>query len=392
MADSNGLPASEAEVSVPPDTVQDMAQDASTPYADLKLSGGRFDHGGFPLAGMAELANYQRLLFAVARDLWRQANPGRRLPHHFDDKLNLSMTEFRTGSVVPVLARNASLDIPGPPDYGDLAVAYIEEAFARIVRENELPADISDAAAVAFKKIGSSLDEHELFQFRASSENPVKYSKKLRQRLLGHGSNAESRDGLVVGQIRSLDSFDKKFILRTSSGNDIEGSYADALLFEDLHEAHKLPDSRTLIRLACTYLYDAESGVQRIEDVDSVTPFTIDAARLSERLIALAGLENGWGDGEGQPVSLPTVEFVSKIWQALEAQAIETPAIFPTEEGGLQMEWVTDSAHLQVAVDPEVALEAYFLDTGTGEEEFDEPEGIGKLVEFVGRHSLGGRT
>lgn len=291
-----------------------------------------------------------------------------------------------------MLSRNASLDIPGPPDYGDLAVAYIEEAFARIVSENELPAGISDAAAVAFKKIGSSLDEHELFQFRASSDNPVKYSKKLRQRLLGQGDNAESRDGLVVGQIRSLDSFDKKFVLHTSSGNDVEGSYSDALLFEDLHEAHKLPDSRALIRLVCTYIYDARAGVQRIEDVESVTAFTIEAERVSERLTALAGLENGWGDGEGQPVSLPTIEFVSKIWQALEAQAVETPAIFPTEEGGLQMEWVSNSAHLQVAVDPDVALEAYFLDTATGEEEFDEPDGISKLVEFVGRHSLGGRT
>lgn len=386
------MPASQGEVSVPPDTVQDMAQDVPAPYADLKLSGGRFDHGGFPLAGMAELANYQRLLFEVARDLWRQANPGKRLPRRFDDKLNLSMTEFRAGSVIPVLSRNAPLDIPGSPDYGDQAVRYIEEAFARIVSENELPGGISYAAAVAFKKIGSSLGEHELFQFRASSENPVKYSKKLRQRLLGHDSNAESRDGLIVGQIRSLDSFEKKFVLRIPSGNDIEGSYADAELFEDLHEAHKLPESTTLIRLACTYVYDVEAGVQRIEDVDSVTPFRIEAARLSERLVSLAGLENGWGDGDGQPVSLPTLEFVSKIWQALEAQTTQAPAIFPTEEGGLQMEWVNQTAHLQVAVDPEVALEVYFLDTGTGEEEFDEPDGIDKLVEFVGRHSLGGRN
>ncbi|MNY73710.1 hypothetical protein D3C86_2125630 [compost metagenome] len=56
------------------------------------------------------------------------------------------------------------------------------------------------------------------------------------------------------------------------------------------------------------------------------------------------------------------------------------------------MEWVNQTAHMQVAVDPEVALEVYFLDTVTGEEEFDEPDSIDKLVEFVGRHSLGGRN
>lgn len=392
MADGSEVPLSQAELSAPRDTVKDMADDPTPPYADLKLSGGRFDHGGFPLAGMAELANYQRLLFEVARDLWRREHPGKRLPRYFDDKLNLSMTDFKAGSVIPLLTRNQQLSMSATPDYGDQAVRFIEEAFAQIIRDNEMPAEISDATAIAFKKIGSTLDEHELFQFRASSENPVKYSKKLRRKLLGPEGLAESRDGLLVGRIRSLDAYDRKFVLRTISGDDIDGSYSDSKLFDDFHEALKLPDSTTLIRLSCTYLREGGEHVQKIEDVLSVAPFQVEAAELSERLATLAALEDGWADGDGQPISLPSVEFVSTIWQALQLAKAETPAIFPTEEGGLQMEWVSRTAHLQVGVDPEVALEAYFLDAATGEEDFDEPTGVDSLVEFVGRHSLGGRT
>jgi hypothetical protein len=58
-----------------------------------------------------------------------------------------------------------------------------------------------------------------------------------------------------------------------------------------------------------------------------------------ERLAYLLRLEAGWYDGTGDPPHPEAVQDVMRVLGHLLRESLPMPALFPTVEGGLQMEW-----------------------------------------------------
>ena len=82
----------------------------------------------------------------------------------------------------------------------------------------------------------------------------------------------------------------------------------------------------------------------------------------SARLEELAALKPGWLDGEGLAVSkdaLRTAE--SFLFHVLDAQ-ISRPGVFPTPEGGIQMEWPNGPLELEVIVSNGGAIRVFHED------------------------------
>lgn len=62
-------------------------------FSAMRLRGGRYERRGFPLEALPELARYERLVLDVAKVLWKQSNPDRRVPRGFAEQLQLRLTK-----------------------------------------------------------------------------------------------------------------------------------------------------------------------------------------------------------------------------------------------------------------------------------------------------------
>ncbi|CCQ47184.1 hypothetical protein ARTSIC4J27_3164 [Pseudarthrobacter siccitolerans] len=360
-------------------------------FLDFKLSGGRFEVDGFPLDAMGELANYQRLLFEVAKDLWRSKNPNKKtLPRHFEDQLRLGLKVVRNGSAVPVAVRPRELELQGQPDLLAESKEFINAAFEKIVQDFELPAGLSPDTISAFKAIARDLDSKESYQFRQGTEEAVVYNTRLRRRLLGQLDDAPPKSsGVLVGNIKSLDPFDQTFVLRTAAGGEIPGEYSDVARFEELHEAMNLPTDAAWVRLRCEFSIKhgkRKDRVVRIHDVENFESFDVQKGPLSVELAELASLNPGWLDGDGEIIELPSIEFARDLLGTLQEERLAQPAVFPTEAGGVQLEWLSQQRHIAITVEPDLTIEAFFLDASTDSRELANPVGIAAVRDFVRRH------
>lgn len=371
-------------------TSERVPDDGIVNFLDFALSGGRFEVEGFPLDAMGELANYQRLLFAVAKELWHRKHPDRKaVPKHFEDQFRLGLKVVHEGSAVPVAIRPPELDILGQPDLLTESKEFINAAFEQVVQSFELPSGLSDSTISAFKAVARDLSATESYRFRDGTPEQVIYNTGHRRRLLERLEDAlQTVTGVLVGNIKTLDPYDQTFVLLTAVG-EVGGKFSDASIFEDLHDAMDLPQDATWVRLWCTYEVKQDKGkdrVVRINDVDTFESFDVQKGPLPVDLAELASLNRGWLDGDGAIIELPPIEFARDLLGSLMQEQLVQPAVFPTEEGGVQLEWLSPERHLAITVEPDLVVEAFVLDTSADRRELANPVGIAGVSDFVRRH------
>ncbi|MEI6604820.1 MAG: hypothetical protein WCP35_05895, partial [Verrucomicrobiota bacterium] len=69
---------------------------------------------------------------------------------------------------------------------------------------------------------------------------------------------------------------------------------------------------------------------------DFLRPRLIDVAARCEEL---AQLKDGWLDGEGKAPTKEGLAAFTQAWDGASAEALPLPYLYPTPEGGIQMEW-----------------------------------------------------
>jgi hypothetical protein len=73
-----------------------------------------------------------------------------------------------------------------------------------------------------------------------------------------------------------------------------------------------------------------------------------DAESIERRLDELSKLEHGWLDGYGEVIHPDNIEN-AKLF--IEFAGISEFAIFPTESGGVQLEWVSSNKYMEICFD-----------------------------------------
>lgn len=81
-------------------------------------------------------------------------------------------------------------------------------------------------------------------------------------------------------------------------------------------------------------------------------------ASVTQRLDELTALEPGWLDGSGARVTAAVVDHAKELLAAVTAPDRHTLGVFPTEEGGVSLEWF--DADLQVLTTAEVEPDGTF--------------------------------
>lgn len=353
--------------------------------ADLRFDKGRFTAEGFPLEGIQELHRYQALVLEVAKQLWREANPERqRLPKGFEATVRLRLTRVRKGSAIPVLEREPTLKgVDAGPDLLELSIEYIDNAFAEIVKSNRLPWDASDEAIQAFVNFGQSLEGKERAEFRASSNAPTRYTHDDRARLLkAMKDEAVDTAGTLVGRLETLSSL-KAFVLVDAEGRKITGRFSTSGVFADLHALHNVQGEAELLWLEGKYTLRPDGTVARITDVTNAGLFAKSTNPWAIRLARLAALPSGWLDGDGERVEVPPLQAALVVLEKFTSDQLATPGLYADPDGGVRLEWLTETSHTVLRIGNTLELSCFHLDGQSRARASEKPSDLPGAMTFV---------
>lgn len=76
-------------------------------------------------------------------------------------------------------------------------------------------------------------------------------------------------------------------------------------------------------------------------------------AIIHSRLDEFASYVSGWMDGEGQEIAERTISRAAAIAEQLLNREVPRPRIYPTLEGGVQMEWTHERDQISVNIRPD---------------------------------------
>jgi hypothetical protein len=94
--------------------------------------------------------------------------------------------------------------------------------------------------------------------------------------------------------------------------------------------------------------------------------------RKAERCMELLDLAPGWLDGEGRPPSHELLALVGECLEQHQRKDGQQPRLYPTLEGGVELEWRIGRLDLSIEFDPSSGIaewHALDLDQGTVDEQ-----------------------
>jgi hypothetical protein len=80
-----------------------------------------------------------------------------------------------------------------------------------------------------------------------------------------------------------------------------------------------------------------------------------------DRMIELGNLKPGWLDGEGVPPGPGVIAYAARVAQSVTDWAGPL-RIYPTPEGGIELEWDDDNLNHQIVIGPDLRLNLTTID------------------------------
>jgi hypothetical protein len=360
------------------------------------LRGGRYEESGFPLEALPELARYERLVQDVARSLWKEGNPDRqRLPRGFGDRMRLRLIDVEPGSTVPVLSRPGDLSVDSSSTFSsrseadvfDDAVRIVEDTFSAIAADKEFPPSLPLDLLPEFVRFGSTFRANERAEFSKDGE-VYTYNQGSRRTLLSRTTVQNYPvEGSIAGRVTSLDAERQQFRLTTLNGEIIPGNYENRSLTSDLRAVLDSRSHAQVVRLEGTFSIRGSNAVAEIQDVIYLELFEVPGTKWSDRLIEIASLPRGWlGEEQGLEVAFPALDFARDLLREITDKLAASPGIFPTPDGGVQLEWQGESTTVSVEISPWLDVRLYAYDEKTDDEQAEEDANVSRASDFIARH------
>lgn len=360
----------------------DAVDDAFVP---LKFDGGRYGKRGYPLETVAELANYQKLLIEVAKQEWLAQNPDReRVYKGFEDSLELRLTRVEIGSVMPYTVTGVS-DVS---EFVETVREAIRSLFAFVVEKRHLPTGLRDGVREAVKRLGTTLRDDEVLFVKATSGAEVKYTQAIRTQMIANEEVGEiEREGDLPGKVVEINPDDQRFEFQMIDGRTIPARFAEPNFWKTLIPFVSTSVEGRIVRFKAKYIESLAGEVLRIENVADVEEFLDSGSSWTPRLLELLRLQSGWFDGEGESIGMPAIEYAREVLRRASENSTPLPAIFPTPAGGVQLELLSGTRHLELTISPDLLIEGYILDSASGEDDEVEIGSLDEAAAFIGRWS-----
>lgn len=410
-------------------------------FIRLRLTGGSFDEHVIPFEFLKRISSLEEMVIALARARYLEDHPGRRLPRGFTTGVGLSLATLEVGSAVAeieiVNTRRASFEGRRYFNHGCTALT---DLLSMEEYDEALPDETPRKIVTAFRRIGRGLQADDVIEITGKSlSSPVRLTKGSRlfqvDQLVGSSAPLapeRTRRLSVSGQVPTADRLTMTFRIQTADGRIAAApllSHYDQLVLEALvgyESGTRLQvdgigqTNRGEPQFTFNFIDNIEIEGPRVanEDIDALTfvdggeherrgIFTPTetqsiirdssdgeirgALNITSQLDELRSLEDGWLEGGGVAPSHGGLDWLIQSFERHYPSSLPRPYLYPTEEGGVQAEWVFGGIDIEVRIDLSTRRGAYlWLDESTEEErELDLADGAdwGWLVSVVREHA-----
>jgi hypothetical protein len=139
----------------------------------------------------------------------------------------------------------------------------------------------------------------------------------------------------------------------------------------------------SVVRVEGLLQVNEKEEIVAIEDVWGLEVFELPEAPWSTRLLEIAGLAEGWLDGEGSEISFASLDLARDFIREFVDRDISVPGVFPMPDGGVQLEWQLTGSVVSVEISPDLALMLYRLDVEADSEEERLNADLTSAIDFV---------
>ncbi|ROR83245.1 hypothetical protein SAMN06295974_1307 [Plantibacter flavus] len=331
---------------------------------------------------LVELQKYQEVVRIAAAAEWRHEHPNEDLPLDFEKSVSLTIEEIREGSA-------------------DVFLIFEQhETYARYQTEAQNAADSMIAAAYRGEEVSPipALSPRQDFEFRSAlaqfgqtlgpaqsieffsdgpKSAPVRITVETRKdavdrlltvdRFLLPPNEAPPTQDLkkeeqsLVGHVTELNADNTTYVLVLPDGRQLKGFYRDRPgLLEDLKLVLNSAAEGPLTRITGE-LTSREGQPWRFWHTSSLEQIQFDGAVWGARLAELAALAPHWNGAAAAQVSSVALEGAQMVLREVDKANIARPGIFPTEEGGVLIEWSSPAAVRSVEVLQDGTFETFEL-------------------------------
>lgn len=348
----------------------------------VRLTGTRFNGGRLPIDSLEELQKYQEIVRIAAEAEWRDGHPGEQLPADFEESVSLTIDHIDEGSADVFLAFEQQQSYV---EYQAEAQEVTDAIIAAAYSGEDLPELPSLPLAEDFQfrqviaSIGESLKSEQAIEFYLDgpASSPVTITAETREHAAERIFNVDDflvspeaispaqslvkSDESLVGRVTALDADKKRFTLVLSSGHEVHGRYREhPELLEDLRKVVNSTSDGPLTRIAGE-LQTKNGEAWRFWETHSVEQVEFDDTAWGVRLQELAALPTGWDGGDAAQITSSSLDASQKLLQAVDRAQIDPPGVFPTEEGGVLIEWASLSAVSSVEILADGSFELFSM-------------------------------
>ena len=319
------------------------------------LRGPRFEEGTIPLDILKDLSVLGEMVTEVAKWSFLKDHPDRaRSPRGFTDGIEFKLVGLKKGSAVPMINLTSTVESPRFLDvwkYLEKARDAIVNAIAAAEQELLVEEHLPEKCLIYFDRIGRSLREGEAIEFPTPSQTtPARLTKETRRRLILRSSRIQelTEEVGLRGSIPAVDQDRMTFQLQLANGHRIAGpvpvQHLDAIIeaFNGYRDA-----SRVLIRGIGKY--DRQECLVGLESIEQIS--VLDQLDVPACLEELRELKNGWLDGEGLAPDHNALDWLAKSFDKHYPDDLPLPHVYPTPEGGVQVEWSLPPSEISLDID-----------------------------------------
>ncbi|WP_417218144.1 hypothetical protein [Arthrobacter sp.] len=381
-----------------------MGEDRKPDVKRVRLTGARFDGGRLPIDSLAELQKYQEVVRIAAEAEWRQAHPQEDLPGGFHDSVRLTIERIDEGSADVFLAfEQQQTYVQYQTEAQEAADAYIIAAYsdAPLPDLPSLTADENHRFREAVAHIGTTLEPEQSIEFYPGGPNssPISITVETRANaadrlfpiedfllspdpepnIRGLQSSSES----LTGRVTVLDADNKKFTLVLADGAEVHGWYRQRPeLLEDFRSVVNSTVEGPLTRITGD-LQTRDKKPFRFWEVASIERIEFDDTHWGDRLRDFAALPSRWDGDEAVQISSTALDAAQKLLQSVNRENANVPGVFPTEDGGVLIEWANAAGVRSVEILSDGSFEMFALRLDQREGQHIEAIDLTAAIAFV---------
>jgi len=345
-----------------------------------RLTGKRFEDSSLPVDILDDFRALEELIIEIAKGLYLEENTIRqRVPKGFSDGVYLKLVSIEDGSSIPMFALSTMMSFSSGLPFEEVNFSYFHRAKDKVIQiianansDSEISHDNHKYISY-FNKIGRNLLDDESidfgYNFEKSESSSAILNKKTRKRIILSSQQREySAEFRLFALVPAIDLDKKTFSIETEYGKkecQLTENITDKVL-----TAVQEYNNKSYVSIQGNALFNSSDRLIKIQEITSFD--ILDPLDVSFRIHQLQQLKNGWYNGLGTELNKETLNVFANHFNSFYGSKLPLPAIFPTVEGNIQLEWKNNTRNLIATVNMETLHANFFyFDSDSDEEKED---------------------